>query len=324
MKDRANKENWLRWRILSLFLLWILLFKLIFPQNVSAQAFSVITTIFPLKEFAQEVGGERVKVYLLLPPGAEPHTWDPKPSDIVKLSRADVFICIGAEMEPWVQGILKSLNNPKLQIIEASNEVPLIGTDKAYRHHHGEGTDKERPHFGGVDPHIWLNFEYDLKIVDKIASALRNKDPEGAVYYLKNAEEYKEKLKNLDLKYQKELSNCKCREFILGGHAAFAYMAQRYGLRQIPLYGLSPNSEPTPKRMAKVITMAKNYRVPAIYFEELVNDNLAKAIAKEVGAKTLVLNPGANLTRKQIESRVTFLSLMEKNLENLKYGLSCQ
>jgi len=303
-------------------ILCLLLSLLIIPPKVFAERFSIVTTIFPLKEFAQAVGGERVSVHLLLPPGAEPHTWDPRPSDIVKLSHADVFIYIGAEMEPWIHGILKSLDNPTLQIIEASHAIPLISTNKA--HHHGEHSHKEELTHGGVDPHIWLNFEYDQKTVDNISSAFSKKDPEGAEYYRKNAEEYKEKLKNLDLKFKKELRICECKAFILGSHAAFAYMAKRYGLQQISLYGVSPNSEPTPKKMAEVIALAKKYQVRAIYFEELVSDKLAKAIAKEVGAKTLVLNPGANLTKTQIESGVTFLSLMEKNLENLKYGLICQ
>jgi zinc transport system substrate-binding protein len=101
-------------------------------------------------------------------------------------------------------------------------------------------------------------------------------------------------------------------------------MARRYGLEQIALYGVSPNSEPTPKKMAEVIRMAKDHRVKAIFFEDLVNDRLARTIAREVGVETLVLHPGANLTKAQIEAEITFLSLMEENLENLKYGLSCK
>jgi ABC-type metal ion transport system, periplasmic component/surface adhesin len=302
---------------------FISLAVLIFPFTLRAENFSVITTIFPLKEFAQAVGGERVKVTQLLPPGAEAHTWEPKPSDIVKLSRADVFIYIGAEMEPWVSGILKTLENPKLVIIEASQGLSLLGADHAEaiaeEHHHGHESNHK-----GFDPHIWLNFDYDQKIVDKITEALSKKDPEGILRYQRNAKAYKAKLRDLDLRYRKDLGKCNSKEIILGSHAAFGYLVKQYGLTQIPLYGISPNAEPTPKKMAEVITLAKKYRAKAIYYEELVNDKLAKTIAQETGAKTFVLSTGENLTQKQIEAKVSFLTLMEQNLENLKYGLACK
>ena len=308
---------WRRWIITLLFS------SLIISSKGLAKDFSIVTTIFPMKEFAQAVGGDRVNVHLLLPPGAEPHTWEPRPSDIIRLSHADIFIYTDAEMEPWVEGVLESINNPKLFIIEASQGLPLLCIDNLSQLHDDSFVKKESTH-RGVDPHFWLNFEYDQRVVDKIANALSKKDPEGAEYYRTNAEKYKKRLQGLDLKYRKELSNCKCKEFIVGGHAAFSYLAKRYGLKQISLYGINPNSEPTPKKMAEVIKLARKYQVRAIYFEEIVSDKLAQVIAKEVGAKVLVLNPGANLKRKQIESGVTFLSLMEKNLENLKYGLICK
>ena len=300
---------------------WLQLLILIFPFTLHAENFSVITTIFPLKEFAQAVGGERVKVDQLIPPGAEAHTWEPKPSDMVRLSRADVFIYIGSEMEPWVSGILKAIENPRLIIIESSQTLPLLRADQT------ESNGSHRKHESGQmrwDPHIWLNFDYDQKIVDKITVALSKKDPEGILLYQRNAEAYKAKLRDLDRRYRKELGKCNSKEIILGSHAAFGYLAKQYGLIQIPLYGISPNAEPTPKKMAEVIERAKEYHAQAIYYEELLNDKIAKSIAQEVGAKTLVLSPGVNLTQKQIEAKVTFLALMEQNLENLKNGLACK
>ena len=301
-------------------LVYFLLFLFMLLPEAYAEQCSVVTTIFPLTEFAQAVGGERIKVAQLLPPGAEVHTWEPKPSDIVKLSRADVFIHIGPEMEPWVSGMLKAIDNPKLVIIEASQGLPILPADQTEPH------DSYHRHESGQrhDPHVWLNFDYDQKIVDKITVALSTRDPEGALLYQKNAEVYQTKLRDLDQRYRKELGKCNSKEIILGSHAAFGYLAKQYGLTQVPLYGLSPNAEPTPKKMAQVITLAKQHQAEAIYYEELVSDKLAKAIAQEVGAKTLVLNPGANLTKKQIETKVTFLALMEQNLENLKYGLACK
>jgi zinc transport system substrate-binding protein len=319
MKRKKYLNKW----SIALFISCLQLLILIFPFTLHAENLSVITTIFPLKEFAQAVGGDRVKVFQLLPPGAEVHTWEPKPSDIVKLSRADVFIYIGAEMEPWVSGILKTIENPKLQIIEASQSLQLLRADQTEalgeEHHHSN----ESTH-GRFDPHIWLNFDYDQKIVDKIATGLSTRDPEEILFYQRNAEVYKTKLRNLDQRYRKELGRCDSKKIILGSHAAFGYLAKQYGLIQIPLYGISPNAEPTPKKMAEVITVAKSNQTKAIYYEELMSDKLAKTIAQETGAKTLVLSTGENLTKKQIEAKITFLALMEQNLENLKNGLVCK
>lgn len=287
-------------------------------EVVNEKKLKVVTSLFPLKEFSQAVGGERAEVDLLLPPGAEAHTWEPKPSDILKLSNADIFIYIGAGMEPWIHDILKGTKNQDLSIVEARQGLQLIRSDA--RH----GYEVEHVHVNDVNPHIWLDFEYAQRIVDAITIAFLKKDPEGKNYYQKNAEVYKKSLYDLDRKYREALKECRHSVIIQGGHAAFAYLAKRYDIKHISLYGISPDSEPTPKRLAEIIEIAKRQGIKTIYFESFVSDNLARTIARDVGAKTLVLNPGANLTREQIKEGVTFLSLMEKNLENLRYGLDCQ
>lgn len=322
MGNTVRKRTESRSRKRKALTIFLLLIFTMFPKMPRAEGLSVVTTLFPLKEFAQSVGGTRVTVHLLLPPGSEPHTWEPMPSDIVRLSQADVFIYIGAEMEPRAHSIVRSSDNVTMHIVEASRSIPHMKIEEA--RHHGEHGHEGGSTHGEVDPHIWLDFAYSQAIVDSIGHAFTTKDPKWAEYYRRNADDYKQKLKDLDLKYHEVLSTCTCKEFVLGSHAAFAYMARRYGLEQIALYGVSPNSEPTPRKMAEVIRMAKKHQVKAIFFEELVSDKLARTIAREVGVDTLVLHPGANLTKAQLEAETTFISLMEKNLENLKYGLSCE
>lgn len=276
-------------------------------SSVAAERLSVVTTIFPLTEFARAVGGDAVEVCQLLPPGAEAHTWDPTPSDIVALSKADVCICVGAAMEPWLPGVLRSFDRKKPELIEVSKGAALI-----------EGQE------GTPDPHVWLDFAYDRSIIDEIVTAFGRRAPESALVFARNGEQYKSKLDALDRTYARTLKGCKRKEVVLGSHAAFGYLTRRYGLDQVAVYGLSPNTEPTPRRMAEIITLSKRLGVQAVYFEELVSDKLAKAIAEEAGAKTLVLNPGHNLTSQQMAGQVTFLKLMESNLENLKEGLGCE
>lgn len=265
----------------------------------------VITSLFPLQEFAQEVGGEQVEAFLLLPPGVEPHTWEPKPSDVMKIAQADIFIYIGQSMEPWVDKVVKAARGKKLHLLETSRHLFLSEADQK------------------IDPHIWLDFALDLKIIDLIAETLSKIDPQAANYFQSNADLYKEKLKKLDKKYRDSLDTCRQRSLILGGHAAFGYLAKRYGLQQIALSGINPNAEPTPKRMAEVIDITKREKTKFIFAEEMVNPRLAKALAKEAGVQILILNPGANLTKKQRAAKMTFLKIMERNLENLKKGLAC-
>ncbi len=282
-------------------------------QGNQRSPLKIMASIFPLKEFAQAVAGDLGDVDLLLPPGAEIHTWQPKPSDLMKLSSADVFVYIGGELEPWVDDILRSVNNPELHVIEASKGLTLLRDQGESNHNHG-----------APDPHIWLDFANDEKICDTIAALLSEIDPDCQQIFRKNAEIYKQKLCALDEKYRIGLDRCDQRTIVLGGHGAFGYLARRYSLSQISLYGLSPDTEPTPRQLIEVINFVKENRIGAIFFEVNISGELARVIAEETGAKTLALNPGANLPRRGENSDITFLHIMERNLENLKNGLRCR
>jgi zinc transport system substrate-binding protein len=276
----------------------------------------IMTTIFPLEEFAHAVSGDWGTVDLLLPAGAEIHAWQPKPSDLVKLSSADVFIYIGADLEPWVDDILRSVKNPDLHVIEASEGLALFGNEGGDDHHDHE--------HGAVDPHIWLDFANDIKIIDRITGVLSKVAPDKQAFFQNNANAYKQKLQALDEKFMKSLEKCDQKTIVLGGHAAFGYLARRYQLSQISLYGISPDSKPTPRQLIEVIDIVKKRGIRTIYFEVNVSSDLTRVIAEETGAKTLVLNPGASLPRKLKNSGITFLNIMEKNLESLKNGLRCR
>lgn len=283
----------------------------------SQEKINILTSIFPLYEFAQAVCGERNEVDILLPPGAEVHTWKPKPSDIIKIAQADLFIVVGSGLEPWLEDILKSVKNPKLHILETSLAF------KWEEEEHLPVDHSPRDHEAG-DPHIWLDFDYDIQIIEQISSILTQIDPSNTDIYRNNARNIKLKLRNLDNLYKKELGGCTLRTFIMGGHSAFGYIAQKYNLNQVAVYGLSPNSLPSPRKLVETIRIAKEHGVRAIYFEAMLSNEIARMIADEVGCQTLALNPGANLSREELHSGVSFFDIMEKNLENLKIGLICK
>jgi zinc transport system substrate-binding protein len=286
----------------------------------------VITSVFPLMEFAQAVCGERGEVSLLLPSGAEIHTWRPRPSDMIKIIKSDVFIHVGQDLEPWVNDVLKGVDNPNLRVLRAIDSVLPVEKvehkeDTVHEHQHDEDAD-EHTH-GIIDPHIWLDFAIDKRIIDSIVELFSRIEPENGELFKRNGIVYKKKLEECDRRYREELGRCKNRTFVLGGHAAFGYLAQRYNLHQVSLYGISPDSRPTPKQLVRVVELAKEHQIDVIYFEVYVSDELAKVIADEVGAKTLVLNPAANLTEEQTKANISFLEIMDQNLASLKKGLIC-
>lgn len=305
-------------RVLIFLILFSVFSLRVFPEKSlkTGAKIKIVTTVFPLMEISKAVCGERGEVSLLLPPGAEIHTWRPRPSDIIRVSSADIFIYIGADLEPWIHNLLKSIKNPELRVLEVSSSVSLLDEDSSL-HHHGH-------QHQAFDPHVWLDFEMDQIIVDKIASLLSELDVKRFSLFKRNADLYKDKLRRLDQKFKDGLKDCAHRIFIFGGHSAFGYFARKYNLRQISLYGLSPNSKPTPKQLIKVVELVKEHKIKVIYFEIYVSKKLATVIAKEVGARTLVLNPGANLTKEQLDSGMSFFDIMEKNLENLRSGLICK
>lgn len=298
-------------KLLAVFLLCLLSSIVLCAQ--SQEKINILTSIFPLYEFAQAVCGERGEVDILIPPGAEVHTWKPRPSDIIKIAQADLFVVVGSVLEPWLEDILKSVKNPKLHILETSlgfkwDEDEHIKENHSHDHEAG-------------DPHIWLDFDYDMQIIEQISSILTQIDPSSVDLYTSNARIFNLRLKNLDNLYKEELSKCSLRTFILGGHSAFGYIAKKYDLNQVAVYGLSPDSLPSPRKLVEIIRIAKEQGVKAIYFESMLSNDIARMIADEVGCQTLALNPGANVSREELKSGVSFFDIMEKNLENLKIGL---
>jgi len=288
----------------------------------------VVTTLFPLYDFARSVGQEKIDVVLLLPPGVEPHAFEPKPSDIAKVAQADVFIYTGEAMEPWAEKVIKSVGRSRLRVVDASKGIALmkIGGGEA-----GTGPVKGQPTDAGhghgsrnVDPHIWLDFANAQAMVDSITEALVRARPAGEALFRQNSEVYKEKLRALDRTFATELSNCPKREFIHAGHYAFGYLARRYGLTYMAAQGFDPDSEPTAKQLAALARQVKSAGLNIIFYEELVEPRMARTVARETGAGLLMLHGAHNLSREEFEKGASFIGLMQANLVNLKRGLGCQ
>jgi zinc transport system substrate-binding protein len=283
---------------------------------------SVVTTLFPLYDFSKNVAGDRADVSLLLPPGVEPHGFEPRPTDILKLNKADLFVYASPEMEPWAVEILKGLQNKKLIVVHASLGIIPSGKNrgKGLRHEHRVRGDHEHD---AVDPHLWLDFANAMNMVDNIRDGLIQKDPAGKDAYEKNAAAYNELLRNLDNRYRAALRDCRIRSIISGGHFAFHYLAGRYGLEYDSVYGFSPDAEPTPGSLARISRTLRQKGSRYLFYEELIDPRVARAIASETGASLIRLHGAHNLTKEEFDRGETFIGIMNNNLDNLKVGLEC-
>lgn len=293
-----------------------------------SEKIKLATTIFPVYEFARNIGGDRVEVYNLLPPGAEPHHWEPNPRDLIRINDAQLFVYCGAGLEPWVESILKNTDRSRLTVVDTSKGVQLLegGGDRHDESQSGGVEDsgvhqKEEHDHSGTDPHIWLDPANAGIMVDNILEGLVQADPAGKEYYTENAKKYRASLADLDGRYRDALAGAGQKHLVVS-HDAFGYMAHRYGLEQLSIRELSADSEPSPARMAEIVGLVKKYRIKYIFSETMISPAVSEAIAREAGVKTLVLNPIDGLSEKEIAGGKSYLSIMEENLSNLK--IACE
>ncbi|ABO51151.1 periplasmic solute binding protein [Desulforamulus reducens MI-1] len=274
----------------------------------------VYTSIYPLYDFAKQVGGNHVIVKNIIPPGSEPHEWEPSPQDVAQMTEADVIILSGTGVEPWADKIITSLDRQKITVINAGQNIQLI---PGSMHHHD---DKNAGKDGNKDPHVWLDPINAKIMVDNILAGLVKTDMRNKASYEANALQFKAELDKLHEEYQSGLANVSKKEFVTS-HSAFGYLAKRYGLIEIPVRGISAENEPSPADMAAIVELARKKNINYIFFETLVNPKVSETIARELKAEVLVLNPLGGLSEQELAAGENYLSVMRHNLKNLKIAL---
>lgn len=278
----------------------------------------VVTSLFPLYDFAREIGGDQVVVSLLLPPGVEAHSFDPKPEDILRINRAGLFIYTHKALEAWAATIAASVDPGKVMIVDASVGTQLRpgnGHEEADEHGHADGA---------IDPHLWLDFANARIMVANIAKAMAMKDPAHRDLFLANAADYAARLDTLDADYRRALAPCKKRTLLQGGHFALGYLTARYGLEYHAAAATNPEAEPTAATMAALVKQMRRQDLHYLFSEELVSPKLAETIANEAGGAVLPLSAAHNLSKGDLEGGVTFIEIMNRNLQNLQIGLECR
>jgi zinc transport system substrate-binding protein len=268
----------------------------------TAGKISIATSFYPLGEFAKQVGGDYVDVSVVVPPGVEPHDFEPTPQDIVKIYNAKLFIYNGGEIDPWAPRIEKSLQQ---QSIETMNMLAIIGKTQSN------------------DPHIWLDPIIAQQQVNAIRDALVVIDPEHDTQYRLNAYNYNRKLAQLDTNFRAGLLTCTSHDAVTS-HAAFGYLAQRYHFTQVPITGINPDEEPSAKKLSEIVQLVKDKKIQYVFFETLASPRTAELLAQEAQVKTLVFNPLEGLTPMESLQGKNYISIMQDNLKNLRLALNCR
>ena len=279
----------------------------------------IIATIFPQYDFAKHIVQDKAEVVMLLPLGAEGHTYEPTPVDMKEINDSDIFIYTGEYMEPWAQSIVESIDNKTLAVVDASRGVELIEGE----HGHEDDTDiNEGEDVHSMDPHIWLNPIYAKVMVDNILEAIVEKDPDNSDFYTANAELYKQSLDKLDADIAQAVNSAPEKTLVFGGRFAYAYLINQYHINYISAYeGCSSHDEPSVQSIVNVVEFIKSNDIKVIYHEELSDPKIAKSLAEQTGAGLLVLNTVHTLTTEEMEQGLTYIDMMYKNLENIKEGL---
>ncbi len=276
-------------------------------DQASSGKITVLTSFYPMYDFAAKVGGDKVSVENLTPSGVEPHDWEPSSADMIKIEEADVFIYNGSGMEHWVESVISALENTDLIIVEASLAAErLVSTENA---------DED------FDPHVWLDPQNAKLEMQAILKALVSADPEHEEYFQDNYDKYAAEFDKLDDEFSSALAEVPQKNIVVA-HNAFGYLCAAYGLTQVPIEGLSADSEPDAARMGDIIDFVKANQVKVIFFEELVSPKVAQTIARETGSTTAVLNPLEGISDEDQAAGEDYFSVMRTNLDTMVSALS--
>ena len=282
---------------------------------------TVLAGFYPLEWTAARIGGERVSVSSLTPPGAEAHDLELAPRDVAAVAEADLLVYLDGFQPALDEAAQTEGGDHAWDVGQAADLVVGEARDHADEEEHAE-EEHEDEHAGeeAVDPHFWLDPTRLAAVGDALADRLTDLDPDNASTYEENAAALRSDLEALDQEMQTALSDCSVSTLVTS-HDAFGYLGDRYGLEVVGISGLSPSQEPDPAQLAEIATLVRERGVTTVYTETLVDPAVAETVAEEAGARTAVLDPIEGLT--EDSEGEDYLQVMRANLATLQEGQDC-
>lgn len=295
-------------------------------QTVSVQnqdKLKIVSTVFAPYDFSRQIVKDYADITMLIPPASEAHSYEPSPQDIITILDSDMFIYVGGESDMWIEDILQSVEATDVKIVTLMDCVEL------YEEELSEGMQAEQESSDAsedekeYDEHIWTSPVNAIKITEKICDAICEIDEKNAEIYRQNAEKYIEQLNELDENFKNTVNNAQRKTLVFGDRFPLLYFVKAYGLEYFAAFpGCSSASEPSAATLAFLIDKVKKENIPVVFHTELSNEKTADIICEETGAKKMQFNACHNLTKNDFESGVTYLELMNRNVEALKEALN--
>ncbi|MFB3226865.1 metal ABC transporter solute-binding protein, Zn/Mn family [Exiguobacterium sp. PHA03] len=300
----------------------------------------IYTSTFATAAIAREIGGNQVNVKMIVPPGADPHSYEPTSKQLTEIAKGDLFLLTGTTLEPYSKKIQESLKGTDVRFVETSKDVTLLESDATLHAHEEEGhTEDEHAHeeaghddhatdehaheeeehdHGKYDPHVWLDPVNAKAMARSITVALSKEVPKDKATFEKNLKAFDQQADALDKEFKQAVADGSKKELLVT-HAAYGYLAERYGFTQLPIAGISPSDEPSQKQLAALVKEARMHDLKYVAFEETVSPKVARVIQKEIGAKSVTIHNLESVTKSQQNS--SYFKLMEENVQTLEQAL---
>jgi zinc transport system substrate-binding protein len=279
---------------------------------------SVVTTVFPPYDFVRAIAGDKVNLTMLLPPGAESHSFEPTPQDIIRVQNCDVFIYVGGESDAWVEQILDSMDTSRMEIVTLMDCVEVVEEEVV----EGMEEEEEEEEEAEYDEHVWTSPGNAKLIVRKIADILKQKDGPNAAEYERNTADYLAKLTELDDSFKQVMNGAKRKTFVFGDRFPFRYFADAYGLSYFAAFrGCSTETEASASTIAFLINKIRSEKIPVVFHIELSNEKIADVICEETGSKKLLFHAVHNVSKREFDQGANYYDLMSQNARNLREAL---
>lgn len=305
------------------------------PAGAETAPLSIVTMIFPGYDFARHVAGDGAEVTMLLPPGADSHSYEPSPRDILTIQNADLFIYTGGESDTWLEKLLASMGDAAPESLRMTDAVQLLAeehtasmeTDHAHDHGHDEESCTDETHDHGheeeMDEHVWTSPRNAIAIVYAVAERLAAIRPEQAEAYRSNAASYTQQIGEIDLAFRDVVANAKRDLIIFGDRFPLRYFAAEYGLRYDAAFpGCSEDSEPSVRTVISLVDTVRAEDVPVVFHIEYSSQKTARILAEETGAQLRLFHGCHTVAAAELEAGATYVSLMRQNVEVLKEALN--